>query len=182
MQGAEDLVPSPPQMCDDKVVVRGCMLPEGEIIVLTVVRVAGAVFWPVHVCSDAACKLLTGQPKCYRPLGNVLIFKRMRQAILLARQAASVDEQEESKESLFGDDPVNKSESPSKFDRGGYMKDCPLLTIKMPFDDSCLELGHLEIRVLNTVKEITMELTMANLEWLCKVVMREKAATQQGGV
>ena len=177
-QSSEALEPSPPAMCDDKVVVRGCMMLKGEIMVLTVMRIAGAIFWPLHVCSQEACKLLAGQPKCYRPLANILIFKRMKQAILLARKAASVDE-EVPKENLFGED---KSESPGKFDRSGYMKDCPILTIAMPVDDSRLDLGQVEIRVSNTVKEVTMELTMKNLEWLCNTVMREIAAAQHAGV
>ena len=153
-------------------------MPKGEIMVLTVMRVAGAIFWPIHVCSQEACKVLAGQPKCYRPLANVLIFKRMRQAVLLARKAQGVEE-EGPKEDLFGED---KSESPNKFDRGGYMKDCPTLTIVMPVDDSCLDLGQVQIRVLNTVREVTIKLTMANLDWLCKTIVREMAAAQQSGV
>ena len=165
-------------LSDVRVVTGGCLKKDKQVN-LTVQHVEGRIFWPINVSSSEASLLLTGQPKCYRPLKGVCIFKRVRQAIVDARSKLECEDPTNMKEDLFAGCSDSSSPSPAKkFIRGGHMNERPVLTVALPTNDADLSQGSIEVRVLNTLREVCVELTAANLEWLCRGVARELRATE----
>jgi hypothetical protein len=173
-----------PVVFDNNVkVVKGGMLGKDKPVMLHTTEEQGATFWTIHVTSAEACALLTGQPKCYRPLAGLDIFKRLRTAISLARNQADESVGALGVEDLWGESVEDQQQGTSpdkkgKTDRGKHMQSNPILKIDMPLDDSNLLAGVHEIRVLNCRKEIAIEFSIANLNWLMRAVARDMKANK----
>ena len=178
------LLSKPVVVLDQMVIVSGGMLPSKKNVTLQTTTTCGMRFWAVHVTSVEAAWLLTGKSKRQRPLGGLLIFKRLRQEIALARAKLQDSAGDEPKENLWGDAP-EQNESPAKrckFERGKYMEKHPVLSITMPLDDGDIAAGTKELKVLNCRKEIAIEFSAENIEWLIKAVTREVAAQENSQV
>ena len=68
-------------------VVRGRRLGKSKIAALKYEEVEGSKFWHIRACSQDACALLAGRAACYRPLAHCEVFTKLREAIVVAREA-----------------------------------------------------------------------------------------------